>query len=422
MSEPSSPKCSDVLLGRYKLGRLLGKGSFAKVFCAQSLKDGASVAIKIIDKATLQKNTMEAQLIREVAVMHRLQHPNIVRIHEVMATKSKIYLVMEYVRGGDMFSKIIRRGRLTESMARRYFQQLVWTIQYCHTKGVVHRDIKPQNLLLDLEGNIKVSDFGLAALQEPAIKNGLLQTACGTPAYTAPEVVGRKGYAGAKADAWSCGIILFVFLAGFIPFDDSNIIVMYRKIHRREFEFPPWFSRPVKRIISRLLDPNPDTRMNIEELLESAWLKQSFQSEPNLFLMDTPKFKDIKDDLVTSAPMMNAFEIISMSSGLNLSPLFEKGKMNEKRFTSTSSHKKIFNRVEEAGGNLGYDVQKMEGGVIALIKGRLTILVQVIEVAASLFLVHLKFSNREDIEEDVYWEDLKAGFGDIVTWHNEVVY
>ncbi|KAL5702146.1 non-specific serine/threonine protein kinase [Ranunculus cassubicifolius] len=420
--EPPSPKSSDLVLGKYKLGRLLGRGSFAKVFSAQSVNGGPSVAIKIIDKSILLSAGMETQIVREVAVMHRLNHPNIVRIHEVMATKSKIYLVMEYVRGGDLFTKIARKGRLSEAMAKRYFQQLVTTIQYCHVKGVVHRDIKPQNLLLDQEGNLKVSDFGLAGLQEP-VNNGLLQTACGTPAYTAPEVVGRKGYAGPKADAWSCGIILYVFLAGCIPFDDTNLMVMYRKIYKREFEFPPWFSKPVKRIISKLLDPNPDTRMSIEEVLESSWLKTSFQSVPNLCALDTPEaFADMKVDFLPRARTMNAFEIISMSSGLDLSPLFEKGKKNEKRFTSTSSHEKILERVEEAGGKLGYIVQRMEGGVIGLIKGRLAISVKVVEVAVSVFLVDLRIGDGEDVEmEDAYWRDLKAGLGDIVVCQNEPI-
>ncbi|KAF9604635.1 hypothetical protein IFM89_008901 [Coptis chinensis] len=254
--------------------------------------------------------------------------------------------------------------------------------------------------------------------KEPMI-NGLLQMACGTPAYTAPEVVGRKGYAGAKADAWPCGIILFAFLAGFIPFDDSNLVVMSHKIHRQEFEFPPWFSRPVRRIISRLLDPNPASRMCIEELMESVWLKKSL-SETNLCDLDTTRSKDEKVDKISKSQSMNAFDIISMSLGLDLSALFERGQKKEKRFTSTSSYERILERVEEAGGKLGYNVQKRKGGAIGLIKGRLTILVHVTEVAESLLLVDLKTGDGEDVEaEELYWGDLKDGFGDIVSWHIE---
>ncbi|KAF8369277.1 hypothetical protein HHK36_032714 [Tetracentron sinense] len=141
----------EVLQGKYQLGR----GSFAKVYYAQSLVDGTSVAIKVIDKTNIVNTTMEPRIIREVSVMRRLQHPNIIRIHEVMATWNKIFLVMEYARGGELFSKISRRRRLSEPIARRYFQQLVVALHFCHNSGVAHRDIKPHNLLLDEEGNLK---------------------------------------------------------------------------------------------------------------------------------------------------------------------------------------------------------------------------------------------------------------------------
>ncbi|KAE8698273.1 CBL-interacting serine/threonine-protein kinase 7 [Hibiscus syriacus] len=219
-----------ILLGKYQLGRLLGHGSFAKVQEATLLDDSSNVvAIKIIDKRKTVDAAMEQRIISEVSAMRRLQHhPNILKIHEVMATKTKIYLVMEFASGGELFSKVLRRGRLTETSARRYFTQLVSALHFCHRNGVAHRDLKPQNLLLDQNGNLKVSDFGLSALPEQ-LNNALLHTACGTPAYTAPEVVRMKGYDGSKADAWSCGVILFVLLAGKLPFDDSNLVEMYKR-------------------------------------------------------------------------------------------------------------------------------------------------------------------------------------------------
>ncbi|OMO54749.1 hypothetical protein CCACVL1_27627 [Corchorus capsularis] len=170
-----------------------GRGSFAKVHEATSLDDCNNVvAIKIIDK-TKTDAAMEPRIVREVSAMRRLQHhPNILKIHEVMATKTKIYLVMELASGGELFNKVLRRGRLPEKLARSYFTQLVSALNFCHQNGVAHRDLKPQNLLLDQNGNLKVSDFGLSALPEQ-LNNGLLHTACGTPAYTAPEVVRRKG-------------------------------------------------------------------------------------------------------------------------------------------------------------------------------------------------------------------------------------
>uniref|UniRef100_A0A7N0VKW0 Protein kinase domain-containing protein n=1 Tax=Kalanchoe fedtschenkoi TaxID=63787 RepID=A0A7N0VKW0_KALFE len=296
-----------IILDRYKLGRQLGRGSFAKVFLAKSLIDDSSVAVKIIDKPECAD--MQSRITREISAMRRLQHhPNILKIHEVMATKSKIYLVMELARGGELFAKIASRGRLTEPAARKYFQQLVSTLDFCHQNGVTHRDVKPQNLLLDQNNNLKVSDFGLSALPEQ-IKDGLLRTACGTPAYTAPEVVCRRngGYDGSKADAWSCGVLLFFFLAGFLPFDDTNLIDMYTKIHKREYSFPEWMSRPVKRIIWHLLDPNPNTRLSIELLKSTNWFKKSPQPEPKITLTESDSYFGKNSALRP----MNAFDIIS---------------------------------------------------------------------------------------------------------------
>ncbi|KAK1287277.1 CBL-interacting serine/threonine-protein kinase 4 [Acorus calamus] len=260
------------LLGKYILGRLLGRGTFAKVYHARSTAAAASeVAIKVIDKSKLP-SAASARVLSEVSAMRALKnHPNIVNLREVMATKTKIYLVMDYVQGGDLHSTLIRKGgRLSEILARKYFAQLVTTLRFCHSLGVAHRDVKPQNLLLDRDGSLKVSDFGLSALGDILS----LRTACGTPAYTAPEVLAMRGYDGARADAWSCGVILYVFIAGRLPFDDSNIGLMYRKIRRREFGFPGWFPPQARRVVLRLLDPNPETRIGLDAVAELAWLKR----------------------------------------------------------------------------------------------------------------------------------------------------
>ncbi|XP_027116398.1 CBL-interacting serine/threonine-protein kinase 7 [Coffea arabica] len=408
-----------IILNKYQLGRLLGRGSFAKVYHGRCLDDNSTVAVKAIDKTKGFQGPLEQFIIREVSVMRRLNHhPSILKIHEVMATKTKIYLVMELAPGGELFSKLQQRGKFSESTARNYFHQLISALHFCHQNGVAHRDIKPQNMLLDQHGNLKISDFGLSALPEQ-LKNGMLHTACGTPAYTAPEVLYRKGYDGFKADAWSCGVLLYAFLVGSLPFDDSNLPQMHRAIHRRVFDFPEWVSKPAKSIIYRLLDPNPTTRLGIEELLKHSWFKKAARSFKEQEFGCVFGQRD-KDGGYLSR--LNAFDIISMSSGLNLSGLFEMGlSRKEMRFTSGSKVGEIEERVLKVGGELGYSVQRGKGGGIGLVKGCGILVVEIWEVAEGLWMVEFKVVEGRVVEfEESEWEELKAGLKDIaLSWHDE---
>ncbi|KAL7247198.1 hypothetical protein ACSBR2_002168 [Camellia fascicularis] len=227
---------------RYELGRLLGQGTSARVYYARSLKTGESVSIKEIDKEKVLRVELVDQIKREISVMRLVKHPNIVQLYEVMATKTKIYFVIEYAKGGELFNQVAK-GKLKEDVARKYFQQLIKAVDFCHSRGVYHRDLKPENLLLDENENLKVSEYGLSGFAELKQQDGLLHTTCGTPAYVAPEVINTKGYDGAKAKSniWSCGLILFVLLAGYLPFRDSNLMETYRKIGKAECKCPNWF-------------------------------------------------------------------------------------------------------------------------------------------------------------------------------------
>ncbi|CAN6251686.1 unnamed protein product, partial [Urochloa humidicola] len=178
-----------ILMERYELGRLLGKGMFGKVHYARNLESNQSVAIKMMDKNKVLKVGLSEQIRREITTMRLAAHKNIVELHEVMATRNKIYFVMEYAKGGELFNKIEKSGKLMEAAAHKYFQQLISAVDYCHSRGVYHRDLKPENLLLDEDENLKISDFGLSALSESKRQDGLLHTTCGTPAYVAPEVI-----------------------------------------------------------------------------------------------------------------------------------------------------------------------------------------------------------------------------------------
>ncbi|XP_009759144.1 CBL-interacting serine/threonine-protein kinase 21-like isoform X3 [Nicotiana tabacum] len=309
------------MIGKYHLVRTIGEGTFAKIKLAINTINGEKVAIKIIDKHMIKQNNLIYQVKREIRAMKLLNHPNIVQIHEVIGTKTKIYIVMEYVPGGPLSDQMSYLTRLEEKEARKYFQQFIDAVGHCHSKGVYHRDLKPQNLLLDGKGNIKVSDFGLSTL---AKASSLLSTTCGSPSYVSPELLSQKGYEGEAADIWSCGI------------------------YRAKCMFPRWFTEDQKKLISRILDPNPKTRITIAEIIEDEW----FQMEPVVRVES--KQHNGKDDRYTTFNVIketeggydvderpnfiNAFRLIAMSHDLDLSRLFEEEDMEKEKITLGSKH------------------------------------------------------------------------------------
>ncbi|XP_077252243.1 CBL-interacting protein kinase 20 [Tasmannia lanceolata] len=432
-------KKGTILMQRYELGRMLGQGTFAKVYHARKLSSGESVAIKVIDKEKVLKVGLIEQIKREISVMRLVRHPNVVQLYEVMASKTKIYFAMEYVKGGELFNKVIK-GKLKEDAAMKYFQQLIGAVNYCHSRGVYHRDLKPENLLLDENGSLKVSDFGLSALRESRRNDGLLHTTCGTPAYVAPEVINKKGYDGAKADIWSCGVILFVLMAGYLPFQDSNLMEMYKKISRGEFKCPNWFSPEVRKLLSRVLDPNPHTRITIAMLMENLWFKKGFkpvetrtrkeeeatftqQDIAMSFTLDCNQ-EDQKANVANPMKLnfMNAFDIISQSQGFDLSNLFEKSSIQkaESRFTTQKPVSTIVSKLEEIAENENYKVKKKDGlvkleGKKEGKKGQLGIDAEIFEVTPSFYVVEVKKSSGDTLEyQDFCNQGLKPSLKDIV--------
>eukprot|EP00252_Welwitschia_mirabilis_P021840 TRINITY_DN571_c0_g1_i4.p1 TRINITY_DN571_c0_g1~~TRINITY_DN571_c0_g1_i4.p1 ORF type:complete len:458 (-),score=108.57 TRINITY_DN571_c0_g1_i4:503-1876(-) len=421
-------------VGKYEIGRTIGEGTFAKVKFARNSETGESVAIKVLDKEKVLQHKMVDQIKREISTMKLIKHPNVIQLYEVMASKTKIYLVMEFVSGGELFDKIVNYGRLKEDEARRYFQQLINAVDYCHSRGVYHRDLKPENLLLDSYGNLKVSDFGLSALSQQVRDDGLLHTTCGTPNYVAPEVINDKGYDGSTADLWSCGVILFVLMAGYLPFDDPNIMTLYKKITDAEFTCPPWFSSNGKKLVTRIVDPNPKTRITIPEIMENEWFKKGykpseFKEEEDVNLDDIDAvFSDSKEHLVVEKKeahphMMNAFQIISMSQGLNLAKLFEENDLGivkrETRFTSKRPADEIILKIEEVAKPLGFDVKKrnykmkMHGSKTGR-KGHLNVATEIFEVAPSLYVVELRKAGGDTLEFHKFYKNLAAGLKDVV--------
>ncbi|KAL0309398.1 UNVERIFIED_CONTAM: CBL-interacting serine/threonine-protein kinase [Sesamum radiatum] len=360
MSSPSMPG-TWTRVGKYELGRTLGEGSFAKVKFAR-ITTGDCVAIKVIDRDRVLHHRMVEQIKREISTMKMIKHPNVLNLYEVMASRTKIYIVLEYVEGGELFDKIAKYGKFKEDVARSYFQQLINAVDYCHSRGVYHRDLKPENLLLDSYGVLKVSDFGLSAFSQQVRGDGLLHTACGTPNYVAPEVLTDKGYDGTSSDVWSCGVILFVLMAGYLPFDEPNLMALYRRIQKAEFSFPSWFSSGAKRLIKRILDQNPLTKMNGSRKNKPP----RFETEEDVSLDDVDAvFNDSEEHLVTERKekpvSMNAFELISRSQGFNLENLFAKEMglvKRETRFTSKCPANEIMSKIEAAAKPLGFNVHK----------------------------------------------------------------
>lgn len=426
-----------VVFGKYEMGRLLGKGTFAKVYYGKHVVSGESVAIKVINKDQVKKEGMMEQIQREISVMRLVRHPNVVELKEVMATKTKIFFIMEYVKGGELFAKVAR-GKLREDLARKYFQQLISAVDFCHSRGVSHRDLKPENLLLDENEDLKVSDFGLSALPEQLRNDGLLHTQCGTPAYVAPEVLRKKGYDGPKADIWSCGVILYVLLAGFLPFREENIMKMYRKLFKAEFEYPPWFSTDAKRLISKLLVSDPERRITIASIMRVSWFRKGFTTPPAFSiqeLQDSDKTtttaepeNDPSFTKVSSPKFFNAFEFISsMSSGFDLSSLFESKRKTGSMFTSRCSASAIMEKLERVARGMNFRVCKVKDfkvrfqGTSDGRKGKLAVTAEVFEVAPEVAVVEFSKSAGDTLEYAKFCEeDVRPALKDIVwTWQGD---
>ncbi|KAI4330020.1 hypothetical protein MLD38_028334 [Melastoma candidum] len=427
-----------ILFGKYEKGRLLGQGTFAKVYYGRNLSTQESVAIKVVDKERIMKEGLMDQIKREIAVMRLVRHPNVVELKEVMATKRQVFFVMEYVKGGELFAKVAK-GRLGVDEGRRYFQQLISAVDFCHSRGVSHRDLKPENLLVDGNGDLKVSDFGLSALPGQLWNDGMLHTQCGTPAYVAPEVLRRKGYDGAKADIWSCGVILFVMLAGYLPFQDENVMKMYRKVFKAQYEFPPWLSTDMQRLISKLLVADPDRRITMAAIMRNPWFQKGF-TKPVAFSIEAASSPDEIETHCgcefdwelkrsNSKPdFYNAFEFISsMSSGFDLSTLFEDERRSRSMFTSRCSASSILTKMESLARKLNFKVVNLKDFKVKLQgksegrKGKLSVTAEVFEFAPEVAVVELAKSSGDTVEYRKFCEeDIRPALGDIIwSWQGE---
>lgn len=253
-------------VGEYELGERIGTGNFSSVRCATDLS-GRQWAIKILDKSRIRREKLEEQILREMAIMHGLRHRNIIEMRDLLQSQNHYFLVLELVTGGELFDRIAKAGRLDEDTARRYFQQLIAGVHYCHSLGFAHRDLKPENLLLDANDTLKISDFGLGNKQQDA----LMDTVCGSPNYVAPEVLRGNGYNGFAADVWSCGVVLYVMLAGCLPFEDKNMEALIQKCELCDYEPIEGISEDAKDLLSRVIVGDPQSRCTLQDIIEHPW-------------------------------------------------------------------------------------------------------------------------------------------------------
>ncbi|KAL0432640.1 UNVERIFIED_CONTAM: CBL-interacting serine/threonine-protein kinase [Sesamum latifolium] len=421
-------------VGKYEVGRTIGEGTFAKVKFAQNTETGESVAMKVLDRSTIIKHKMVDQIKREISIMKRVRHPYVVRLHEV------------------------HHGRLSESESRRYFQQLIDGVDYCHSKGVYHRDLKGVSLL---------------------------RTTCGTPNYVAPEVLSHKGYNGALADIWSCGVILYVLMAGYLPFDEIDLTTLYGKIENAEFS--SWFPVGARSLIHRILDPNPETllvlnslpvgnnlvqRIRIEEIRNDEWFKKNYNpvrlpetEDIDLMLMlllmiqRSVEFNSIlvflDDGYIDNAPrktssficikgnmeerleelpteqcgsddmgplVLNAFDLIILSQGLNLSALFDRRKdslKHQTRFVSQRPAKVVLSSMEVVAQSMGFKTHirnyKMRvEGLSANRTSHFSVIVEIFQVAPTFIMVDIQKAAGDAEEFLKFYNNFCNNLDDII--------
>ncbi|CAI7650123.1 unnamed protein product [Penicillium glandicola] len=272
-------------VGPWQLGRTLGKGATGRVRLAKHAVTGHTAAIKIVSKksaamvqsesiAAMDRNMgnfptnsatrqMPCGIEREVVIMKLIEHPNVISLYDVWENRGELYLVLEHVQGGELFDYVSNNGPLPEEEAVRLFRQIIAALGYCHRFNICHRDLKPENILLDSNHNVKLADFGMAALQ-PA--GHWLNTSCGSPHYAAPEIIYGRKYRGDKADMWSCGIILYALLTGYLPFDGGDLGNTLRLVKKGDYIIPPELSDEAADLIQRILQKRPEDRISMKNI------------------------------------------------------------------------------------------------------------------------------------------------------------
>ncbi|XP_028813559.1 serine/threonine-protein kinase BRSK2 isoform X10 [Denticeps clupeoides] len=268
------------------------------------------VAIKIVNREKLNESVL-MKVEREIAILKLIEHPHVLKLHDVYENKKYLYLVLEHVSGGELFDYLVKKGRLTPKEARKFFRQIISALDFCHSHSICHRDLKPENLLLDEKNNIRIADFGMASLQ---VGDSLLETSCGSPHYACPEVIRGEKYDGRKADVWSCGVILFALLVGALPFDDDNLRNLLEKVKLGVFHMPHFIPPDCQNLLRGMIEVDATKRLTLEQIQKHTWyIGGKNEPEPEqpvprkVAIRTLPSAEDIDPDVLESMHSLGCF-------------------------------------------------------------------------------------------------------------------
>ncbi|KAF4095349.1 hypothetical protein G5714_024427 [Onychostoma macrolepis] len=297
-------------VGPYRLEKTLGKGQTGLVKLGIHCVTCQKVAIKIVNREKLSESVL-MKVEREIAILKLIEHPHVLKLHDVYENKKYLYLVLEHVSGGELFDYLVKKGRLTPKEARKFFRQIISALDFCHSHSICHRDLKPENLLLDEKNNIRIADFGMASLQ---VGDSLLETSCGSPHYACPEVIRGEKYDGRKADVWSCGVILFALLVGALPFDDDNLRNLLEKVKLGVFHMPHFIPPDCQNLLRGMIEVDAGNRLTLELIQKHTWyIGGKNEPEPEqpvprkVAIRCIPSAEDIDPDVLESMHSLGCF-------------------------------------------------------------------------------------------------------------------
>ncbi|XP_048825699.1 serine/threonine-protein kinase BRSK2 isoform X2 [Brienomyrus brachyistius] len=297
-------------VGPYRLEKTLGKGQTGLVKLGVHCVTCQKVAVKIVNREKLSESVL-MKVEREIAILKLIEHPHVLKLHDVYENKKYLYLVLEHVSGGELFDYLVKKGRLTPKEARKFFRQIMSALDFCHSHSICHRDLKPENLLLDEKNNIRIADFGMASLQ---VGDSLLETSCGSPHYACPEVIRGEKYDGRKADVWSCGVILFALLVGALPFDDDNLRNLLEKVKLGVFHMPHFIPPDCQNLLRGMIEVDATKRLTLEQIQKHTWyIGGKNEPEPEqpvprkVTIRTLPSAEDIDPDVLDSMHSLGCF-------------------------------------------------------------------------------------------------------------------